>query len=195
KTLPKFIYYNELLELIQAAESNKYNQRDSLIIELLYDTGIRISEITNIKIKDIDFSCRSIRILGKGNKTRIVYFGEYAEEKIKKYINDLRCKTLSKRDSDYLLVSLHSDKITSRYIRKIVDDLVSKTSIKTKITPHVLRHTFATDMLNNGADIRVVEELLGHKNLSTTEIYTHVTSERLRDVYLKTHPRAREKKE
>ena len=188
KKLPSFVYYNDLLEIINESSRDNDGVRDRLIIEMLYATGVRISELINIKLDDIDFNNRRIRILGKGNKERIVYYGEYAEEILKEYIN-----SRPKNKENYLFMNSKGNKITDRGVRYIIDNIMEKLSVKTHVTPHVLRHTFATDMLNNGCDIKVVQELLGHSSLSTTQIYTHITNERLRSVYLKTFPRQKEK--
>lgn len=184
KKLPKFIYYNDLLEIINESSKDKYGVRDRLIIEMLYATGVRVSELINIKINDIDFNNRRIIVLGKGNKERIVYYGEYAEEVLKEYM-----KTHERKNHNYLFVNSKGGKLTDRGVRYIIDNIMSKLSVKTHVTPHVLRHTFATDMLNNGCDIKVVQELLGHSSLKATEIYTHVTNEHLKKVYYECFPR------
>jgi len=184
KRLPKFIYYNDLLEIICESSNGKDGIRDKLIIEMLYATGVRVSELVNIKINDIDFNNRRIIINGKGNKERIVYFGEYAEDCLKIYLN-----TYKKNNENYLFVNSKGGKLTQRGVRYILDKIMNRLSIKTHVTPHVLRHSFATDMLNNGCDIKVVQELLGHSSLGTTEVYTHVTNDRLKKVYYECFPR------
>lgn len=184
KKLPKFIYYNVLLEIINESTKDKDGVRDRLIIEMLYATGVRVSELINIKINDIDFNNRRIIVLGKGNKERIVYYGEYAEEVLKEYI-----KTHDRKNHNYLFVNSKGGKLTDRGVRYIIDNIMSRLSVKVHVTPHVLRHTFATDMLNNGCDIKVVQELLGHSSLKATEIYTHVTNEHLKKVYYECFPR------
>lgn len=184
KKLPKFIYYNDLLEIINESTKDKDGVRDRLIIEMLYATGVRVSELVNIKISDIDFNNRRIIVLGKGNKERIVYYGEYAEEVLKEYL-----KTHERKNHNYLFVNSKGGKLTDRGVRYIIDNIMSKLSVKVHVTPHVLRHTFATDMLNNGCDIKVVQELLGHSSLKATEIYTHVTNEHLKKVYYECFPR------
>ena len=184
KRLPHFLYYNDLLEIIRESSKDKDGIRDQLIIEMLYATGVRVSELVNIKIKDIDFDNKRIIVQGKGNKERIVYYGEYAEEVLKEYMN-----THYRKDHEYLFVNSKGEKITDAGIRYIIDKIMEKLSIKVHVTPHVLRHTFATDMLNNGCDIKVVQELLGHSSLKATEIYTHVTNERLKEVYYNCFPR------
>ena len=184
KRLPKFIYYNDLLDIINESSKDTDGVRDRLIIEMLYATGVRISELINIKYNDIDFNNRRIRVLGKGNKERIVYYGEYAEEVLKEYM-----ATHEKNKQGYVFTNSHNEQITDRGIRYIIDNIMKRLSVKVHVTPHVLRHTFATDMLNNGCDIKIVQELLGHSSLRTTEVYTHVTNERLKEVYYNCFPR------
>lgn len=184
KRLPKFVYYNDLLEILNESLKDSDGIRDRLIIEMLYATGVRVSELVNIKYNDIDFNNRRIRVCGKGNKERIVYYGEYAEEILKKYID-----THKKNNENYLFTNSKGGNLTDRGVRYIIDKIMNKLSIKVHVTPHVIRHTFATDMLNNGCDIRIVQELLGHSSLKTTEIYTHVTNERLKQVYYDCFPR------
>lgn len=189
KKLPKFVYYNELLEIINESSKDKDGIRDRLIIEMLYATGLRVSELINIKYCDIDSNDRRIRVLGKGNKERIVYYGEYAGSALKEYIN-----THKKNEENYLFTNNKGGKITDAGIRYIINNIMSKLSIKTHVTPHTLRHTFATDMLNNGCDIKIVQELLGHTSLRATQIYTHVTNESVKKVYYNCFPRRDEDK-
>ena len=153
---------------------------------------MRVSELVNIKLEDIDLRKEEIRVIGKGSVERIVYFGEYAKDIMELYIRDGREQLLKGKLSEFLFINNKFGKLTDRGVRFILDKLLEKTSIKVKISPHSLRHTFATHLLNEGADLKVVQELLGHKNLSTTSIYTHVSNEKLRDVYYKNHPRSKE---
>lgn len=188
KLLPKFLYYNELEELFNACElDNLYGVRDRLILEMLYATGMRVGELESVKINDINFSDNSIKILGKGNKERIVYFGEYAREILDLYLSKRKDKC------EYLFINNHGTKLTSRGISYILNKTIDKTSLNTKISPHMIRHSFATHMLNEGCDLLTVQELLGHESLRATQVYTHITNDRLKDVYLKTHPRNRER--
>ena len=188
KKLPKFVYYNDLLDIIDESCKTSDGVRDRLIIEMLYATGVRVSELVNIRYNDIDMNNKRIRVCGKGNKERIVYFGDYALDALKEYT-----ATHKKNDLGYVFTNSKGDKITDRGIRYIIDNIMKKLSVKVHVTPHVLRHTFATDMLNNGCDIKIVQELLGHASLRTTEIYTHVTNERLKQVYYDCFPRREEK--
>lgn len=183
KNLPNYLNYNDLDKLLNYPDINKKEGlRDALILEMLYSSGCRVSELANIKVKDINFKERKIIILGKGNKERFVYYGSKCENLLNKYLKDNR---------EYLFTNKHGNKLNERTIRKIVDDTSRKAGLEVHVTPHTLRHTYATHLLNEGADLKSVGELLGHENLSTTQIYTHVSNEKLREVYLKAHPRAR----
>ncbi len=192
KKLPNFLYYDELEILLNIPDKeNILGLRDSLILELLYSTGVRVSELVNIKMKDINFNEKRILILGKGNKERYVLYGNTLQELLELYLKNSR-EVLNK-NSEYLVLNKNGEKITDRGIRLIINKILKKGELDYHVSPHTLRHTFATHMLENGADLKSVQELLGHSSMSTTQIYTHITNERLRNVYLKTHPRAREK--
>ena len=189
KKLPKFLYYEDIEKILNVPDTNTDEGiRNLLILELLYVTGIRVSELVNIKLEDINYSERKIKITGKGNKQRYVLYGTRCEELLNNYLK-IRTNFL-KDNNEYLLLGKMGKKINDRIVRVIISDISLKAGIKIKISPHTFRHTFATHMLNEGADLRSVQELLGHENLSTTTIYTHLTNERLRSVYLHTHPRA-----
>ena len=187
KLLPKFLYYNELEDLFNACDlTDEFGIRDRLILEMLYATGMRVGELENIKVNDINFYDNSIKILGKGNKERIVYFGDYAREILDLYLNK------RKKESDYLFINNKGERLTARGVRYIIDKVTKKASLNTNVSPHMLRHSFATHMLNEGCDLLSVKELLGHESLRATQVYTHVTNDRLKDVYLKSHPRMKE---
>ncbi|MDD2377559.1 MAG: tyrosine recombinase XerC [Bacilli bacterium] len=191
KSLPNFLYYEELETLLTVPDTNTpLGLRDALILELLYATGIRVSELVNIKIKDIDFYSGQIKILGKGNRERYVIYGRQCRELMDMYIDNSRSK-LNTKQSNYLVLNNRGDKLTVAGIQYIINKIVKKSGIKNHVSPHTLRHTFATHMLNEGADLKSVQELLGHSDLKTTSIYTHVSNEHLRKVYLSAHPRAR----
>lgn len=190
--LPRFINEYELDKMFEIPDNSPKGQRDRLILELLYGTGVRVSELVNIKINDIDFNNNSIKVRGKGNKDRYVFYGKYCKEAINNYIKNGRISLLNGKTSDYLLLNRFGKNISVVSIRKILNEIINKCSLDIKISPHVLRHTFATHLLNEGADIMHVKELLGHSSLSTTSIYTHVTNEKIKEVYYKTHPRAKE---
>ena len=184
KKLPNFLSYEEYRKIYDSiSEDNLLNIRNKLIIEMLYDTGMRVSGLVNLKIININMNDKSIRVLGKGKKERIVYYGEYAEVILNKYLN------LRNSDNEYLILNHQGNKITVRGIEKIIDKLALTASLPNNVTPHTFRHTFATHLLNYGADIKSVQELLGHSSLKTTEVYTHITSDYLKEVYLKSMPR------
>ena len=194
KRMPNFLQYDELEKIINSIElTDEFNIRNRLIIELLYATGLRVSELSNLKIADFNFKTKEIRVIGKGSKERIVFFGEYANEVLLLYLKEARPK-LSKESNEYLLLNKNGTKLSTRGIELVIEKVIKELSIKHHISPHTLRHTFATDLLNNGADLKSVQELLGHSSLSTTQIYTHLTNERLRSVYLQAFPRKTETK-
>ena len=167
KKLPRYFEYNELEELFNAADiKTPKGQRDRLILEMLYATGIRVGELVNIKIEDINKSDRKIIILGKGNKERNVIYGDYCEDHI-------------------------GEPLTERGIRYILSELIKNTSLTKNISPHMIRHSFATHLLNEGCDLLSVQKLLGHESISATQVYTHVTTDRLKDVYFSSFPRAK----
>lgn len=190
KNLPKFLYINEVEELLSEPDNSIQGIRDHFILELLYSTGIRVSELINIKIKDINFSEKTIRIFGKGSKERIVVYGSVCAEKLNDYLNKSRNLIKDSNNTDYLILNLRGKKLTDRSIRNIINKYMKMTSIQKHISPHTLRHTFATHLLDNGADLKAVQELLGHADLGSTQVYTHISNERLRNVYLKNHPRS-----
>lgn len=189
KKLPRFFYYNELEEMFDSIDlSTPLGIRNRLILEILYASGVRVSELVNIKLKDINDE--EIKILGKGNKERITRIGDYAKEILDLYL-DSAYSELNKNNSEYLLLNKDGNQLTTRGVRYLLDKIIENTNINKKISPHMLRHSFATHLLNEGCDILSVQELLGHESLTATAIYTHVTTDRLKDVYYKTHPRAK----
>ena len=192
RSLPHYLKTSEIDKVLDNTnEVTLYGERNKLIVELLYVTGLRVSELVNIKLKDIDKYNKSIKILGKGSKERIVYYEDNCSELLNKYLNNTR-RELDKSNSEYLLLNKFGNKLSTRMIRNILNNLTIGTSIE-QIYPHMIRHTFATTMLNNGADLMTVKELLGHESINTTSIYTHVTNEQIRKVFDSCHPRAKEK--
>lgn len=182
KKLPNYLSYEELARILDNIDISTFiGLRNRLMVEMFYATGCRVSEITNIKVNDIDKSNNSIRIMGKGSKERIVYFGEYARDYLDRYLPLI--------DWTYLFTNEAGEKLSVHDVEYIIKDLVKNLALKTHVTPHTLRHTFATHLLNNGADIKTVQELLGHSSLNTTGIYTHVSNERIKEVYRKTFNR------
>ncbi len=191
KRLPVYLHSEEIEELLNVPNKNTpLGFRNFLIIEILYSTGIRVSELINIKIKDINFEDMVIKIFGKGSKERYALFGVVLKNAILKYLKYFRMELLQNKTNDYLLLNKNGNQLTDRGIRLIIDNIVKRSGIKKNISPHTIRHTFATHMLNNGADLKIVQELLGHSNLSTTQIYTHVSNIYLKKIYEETHPRA-----
>lgn len=191
KKLPRFFNYNELEEMFRVPDlRTPLGQRDRLILEMLYATGLRVSELVNIKCNDI--SSREIKVLGKGSKERYVEFGDYADEILKLYLRD-GYKKLNQKNSEYLFLNKNHTQLTDRGVRLILDKIITSTSINKNISPHMLRHSFATHLLNEGCDLLSVQQLLGHSSLTATAIYTHVTNDRIKEVYFKTHPRAKKR--
>ena len=190
KRLPNYFKYDEYLTMISVIDKDDYEYRNRLILEMLFATGLRVSELSNIKIKDIDFSEREIKIMGKGSKERFVFYNKECAIVLDSYLKECRSKLLNSKDSEYLFINHLGDKLTDRGIRLIIDKIVKKSCIKSKVSPHTFRHTFATMLLNEGCNIKSVQELLGHSSLGTTGIYTHLTNDEVRLAYMKAHPRA-----
>lgn len=190
KRLPNYFKYDEYLTMISVIDKDDYEYRNRLILEMLFATGLRVSELSNIKIKDIDFSEREIKVMGKGSKERFVFYNKECATVLDSYLKECRSKLLNGKDSEYLFINHLGDKLTDRGIRLIIDKIVKKSCIKSKVSPHTFRHTFATMLLNEGCNIKSVQELLGHSSLGTTGIYTHLTNDEVRLAYMKAHPRA-----
>ena len=192
KSLPSFLTTTQMEELLKLpSKEDVWGLRDSSILELFYSTGMRLSELANLKLSSIDFDRELIRVWGKGDKERIIPVGEEALTALKDYLNKRNeTKDSEVVDSEVLFLNHSGKKLTSRSIARIVKKHAQKVSEDRKASPHKLRHTFATHLLDSGMDIMGVKDLLGHSNLSTTQIYTHVTTERLKKVYKKAHPRA-----
>lgn len=180
KKLPTYLYEDEIKDMLDNLEAdNIYQRRNRLIMELFYSTGMRLSELSSITINNINGD--EIKVLGKGSKERIVYLDKIVIELLKDYLaND---RELFNPKSNYLILNKDGNKLSNRSIETIVNDIIRTSAIKKHVTPHTIRHTFATHMLNNGCDLKVVQELLGHESLSTTQIYTHITNDRIKEVY------------
>ncbi len=193
KRLPCFLSEKEMTMLIDQPDISKLNGlRDRTVLEILYSTGMRINELVNIKLKDIDFSNGVARVLGKGRKERLVPLGSYALKAIENYLEARKKMGQFDGHNAWLFLNLRGKKLTDRSIRRHLLGYARRAGLVNKhISPHTLRHSFATHLLDRGADLRSVQELLGHKNVVTTQIYTHVTARRLKEVYNRTHPRAR----
>ena len=189
--LPSFFYEEELAELFEKNKGTEPMQiRNMALLELLYATGMRVSECVAVELRDIDFHYSIIRVMGKGRKERIIPFGQYAHDALVHYIEQVRPQLMKNKNHQKVFVNMRGGELTARGVRYILSEMIEHASMHTKIYPHMLRHTFATHLLNNGADMRTVQELLGHANLSSTQIYTHVTKEALRKTYMNSHPRA-----
>ena len=189
--LPKFVKEEDIDKMFSIPDTRTWiGMRNIVIIRMLYATGVRVSELTNIKLNDININDRTIRILGKGSKERIVVFGNNTKEALDLYLARGR-RQVDFNNSEYLFLNKDGNKLSTRYVRKIIDDIIVKASINMHVSPHMLRHTFATGMLNNGADLVSVKDLLGHESLNTTSIYTHVSDEKIREIYNMAHPRAK----
>ncbi len=192
--LPTFLYDDEIKQLFTVSDlSTPLGQRSQALLELLYGTGIRVSECCNLRLQDIDFQIGTILVVGKGRKERYIPVGSYALDALYTYVHNGREDLLrgnQEINEDAVFLNYRGKKLSRSGVRKILEDLVGKTAATYHISPHVLRHTFATHMLNEGADMRSVQELLGHSHLSSTQIYTHVTKDQLKHVYNNFHPRA-----
>ncbi|PIO83394.1 tyrosine recombinase XerC [Loigolactobacillus backii] len=192
--LPQFFYEKEMTALFDAAKGDQpLDLRNSALLEVLYATGIRVSECVNLTLANVDFDLGMMLIHGKGNKDRYVPFGQFAAMALDSYLTDCRTPLMAKYhiEHDYVFVNHYGKKLTAAGIEYILNQIIKKSSLTADIHPHMLRHTFATHLLNNGADLRTVQELLGHSSLSTTQIYTHVTTEHLQQDYRKYFPRAK----
>lgn len=191
--LPRFFYEKEMEALFKAAQgAQPLELRNQALLEVLYGTGIRVSECANLTLAAVDFDSTVLFIHGKGNKDRYVPFGSFAADALKDYLENGRAVLTGRhhKDHPYVFVNHHGDQITPTGIEYVLNQLIKKSTLNSDIHPHMLRHTFATHLLNNGADMRTVQELLGHANLSTTQIYAHVTKESLQKSYRSFHPRA-----
>jgi len=192
KRLPDFFYEEELQQLFLSCDTNTpLGLRNKALLELLYATGIRVGECTKIQLSDIDFSVSTVLVRGKGQKERYVPFGSFAHNALEAYIKTGRNKLMKNASThSYLFVNYRGGILTDNGVRDILNKMMNTSSSQGKIHPHKLRHSFATHLLANGADMRTVQELLGHAFLTSTQIYTHVTNEYLKKTYMSYHPRA-----
>lgn len=187
KSLPKVLSIDEIDKILEIELNNKYDFRNKAMLELMYASGLRISELVNLKVLDINLKENIVRVIGKGFKDRIVPIGDYATKYLDIYINNYR-KELIKKPTDYLFLNNHGNRISRQALFKIIKQIAIKKNIKTEFSPHTLRHSFATHMLENGADLRSIQELLGHSDISTTQIYTHVSNRIKKENYDISHP-------
>ena len=195
KKLPYFLYLQEINKLIEAPPGNTiFGIRDRAILELLYGTGMRVGELVNLNIQDIDLDEKTVRVFGKGLKERILPLGNPSIKAIQEYIADrnrfIKKIAINRKEMNAFLLNRFGGRLSARSIRRIIIKYMKIAGLNKKISPHVLRHSFATHLLGGGADLRSVQELLGHESLSTTQIYTHITKERLKITYNKSHPRS-----
>lgn len=190
KTVPDVLSAAEIKVMIEAASGNDWQKiRDQAILELFYATGMRVSEVINLKVDSINLQMGFVRCVGKGSKERIVPVGEKARLAVQKYLDQVRQKLAKGKITDILFLSRLGRRISRQGIWKLMKGYARKTNIKKIVKPHILRHSFATHLLEHGADLRAVQEMLGHSDISTTQIYTHVDKERLKSVHKQFHPR------
>jgi len=189
KSLPNVLSIKEVELLLNIPLINAYDYRNKAMLELMYATGLRVSELVELTLHDIDFNEKYLRITGKGNKTRIIPIGEVAFKYLNIYLDEYRNSMKKSYICDNVFLNNHGKKMTRQGFFKVLKDIAKKQGINKEITPHILRHSFATHLLNNGADLRSIQVMLGHENLSTTQIYTNVTSDVLRENYDLFHPR------
>ncbi len=192
--LPTFLSVDEMFRLIDLPQGNGFLiVRDRAMLELFYNTGLRISELVSTKIGDIDFATQTVKVLGKGNKERLLPFGQKCVQALKNYKKARADKIEStKTNTDSLFLNYRGKGITTRGVRKIIGKYVTSGNFPGKVSPHSIRHSFATHLLDSGADLRSIQELLGHASLSTTQKYTHLTIDKLVETYDQAHPRAKE---
>lgn len=188
KKIPEFLTLEEVSSLLNFKVNNEFEARNKAILELLYSSGLRISELTSLELSNIDLDECLVRVMGKGSKERIVPLGDYAIEALKEYIYFYR-PMLNKNNSSYIFLNNRGGILSRQFIFKIIKEECIKKGIRKNVSPHTLRHTFATHLLKNGADLRIIQELLGHENLSTTQIYTHLTNDKLKHDYEDYFPR------
>ncbi len=190
KTLPDFLTVEEVNHLLTSiSEEDSFELRDKTIFELLYSCGLRITEAVEITLSDLDFPNKFLKVKGKGNKERLVPMGSEALRLLMRYIKESRPHILGSRISEYLFISKKDSKLNRKSVWRLLKGYVERTDIKKNITPHTLRHSFATHLLENGADLRSVQELLGHMDISTTQIYTHLARKKLKEIHKKYHPK------
>ena len=192
KKLPKFLEYDQIKRLLETPPADNWlGARDRAIMETLYSTGVRVSEVVGLNIEDVDFLGEVLHIRGKGKKERLTPIGSSAIQAVQHYMEfrNRRAQSNGNFDSKVLFVNKHGKRLSTRSVRRKMDKYLKMAGLDPSISPHTLRHSFATHMLNNGADLRSVQELLGHQSLSTTQIYTHLTTKKLKEVYDSAHPR------
>lgn len=194
RVLPDFLFIDEMECFLDSFGNDLISLRNHALFELMYACGLRVSEVCNLKLSDIDFHTNILRVYGKGSKERIVPFYDYASELLMDYIQNIRPEFMKDKKHEIVFVNQRGEQLTTRGIQYILDKQAQKINFKGKLHPHMFRHSFATHMLDAGADLRSVQDLLGHSSLSTTQIYLHVSRERMKSVYEESHPRAKKMK-
>lgn len=189
RSLPTYLTLDEINSLLDIKITTPFDARNKAILELMYGTGLRINEIITLEFKNIDFIDCIVRVMGKGSKERIVPINDIALSALKDYLDNYRHLLVKKRINNYLFLNNHGDMMTRQAVFKIIKTLANQKGITKNISPHTLRHTFATHLLENGADLRIIQELLGHEDISTTQVYTHLTNEALHKDYIEYFPR------
>lgn len=188
KSLPNTLTEDEVLKLLDIELTDNFSYRNKAMLELMYATGLRVSELINLKLQDIDLSQDIIRTFGKGSKERVIPIGDYAKEYLEKYIYEYRGSMLKRESCEYLFLNNHGKQMTRQGFFKIIKKIAKEKGINKELSPHTLRHSFASHLLKYGADLRTIQELLGHSDISTTQIYTHITNEELKKNYQDFHP-------
>jgi len=189
RRLPDYLSESEINNLLDIKVIDAFSARNKAILELLYSSGLRISELVNLELKSIDFDDCIIRVFGKGSKERIIPMNDYAINALKMYIDNYRNLMIKNEVNNYVFLNNHGKIMTRQGVFKMLKKECKIKGINKNISPHTLRHTFATHLLQNGADLRIIQEILGHSDISTTQIYTHVTNEKLKSDYKEYHPR------
>lgn len=185
--IPEFLFFNEVEQLLDSIETTDFfGLRNRLMFEMMYGCGLRVSEVSNLKVNDLNVEERYVRIIGKGSKERIVPFHPLIQQLLNDYLKEYNNMQI---EHDYVFINNRKKQLTARGIQYTLDKVVLNSGLNKNVSPHMLRHSFATHLLDNGADIKIVQDLLGHENISTTQIYTHVSIDKLVNVYQKAHPR------
>jgi integrase/recombinase XerD len=193
KKLPKVLSSKDIDLLLAIEIKDHYSARNKAILEVMYATGVRVTELVNLKVSDLDMSNAVIRTLGKGSKERLIPLGDYAIGALNTYLNSYRNSFIKNSYSEYLFLNSRGDKLTRQAVFKLIKRLAKEKGIKAEFSPHTLRHSFASHLLDYGADLRSIQELLGHADISTTQIYTHISNEKLKENYDNFHPHSKEK--
>ncbi|GGF08810.1 tyrosine recombinase XerD [Halobacillus andaensis] len=190
RKLPKVLSSDDVDKLLNLPAKDPLTYRNKAMLEILYATGLRVTELITLKVSDLHLTMGFVRCMGKGSKERIIPLGDLAKEALEAYLNGPRAQLVKQKQTEELFVNQHGSRLSRQGFWKILKAVARQAGVTKEITPHTLRHSFATHLLENGADLRAVQEMLGHADISTTQVYTHVTKTRLKDVYRSYHPRA-----